>query len=403
MRLYDTARAAVVPFEPSGSQVSVYVCGITPYDAAHIGHAFTYHVFDVIIRRLRRTGQTVRSVRNVTDVDDDIVRVARERGVDMWTLAESQLTLFEDDMRSIGLLPVDGMPHASRHVPEMLGWIERLVAGGHAYAVDGWVYFDVARFSGYGRLSRLDAAAMVGLARQRGGDPDDPRKRQPLDFVLWQPSARGEPRWPSAWGQGRPGWHIECSVMSTGSLGAPVDIHGGGDDLIFPHHESEIAQAEAAGVVPYVRHWVHVAMVRYRGEKMSKSLGNLIFVRDLLRRASASSVRILLASHHHRESWEFEEHEIAAAEMRAARYAEALQADVRIPAPEAAEIQAQLDDRIDDDVDTPGALHVIDSFATRLLQAPRPPAAGATVSGSELMSQLLDALGAPVPTLAVER
>jgi L-cysteine:1D-myo-inositol 2-amino-2-deoxy-alpha-D-glucopyranoside ligase len=283
----------------------------------------------------------------------------------------------------------------------MVGWIERLVAAGHAYAVDGWVYFDVARFPEYGRLSRLDAETMLLLSRQRGGDPDDPRKRNPLDFVLWQPSIDAEPRWPSGWGEGRPGWHIECSVMATGSLGAPIDIHGGGDDLIFPHHESEIAQAEAAGVVPYVRHWVHVAMVRYQGEKMSKSLGNLVFVRDLLLRASAASVRILLASHHYRESWEFDEREIAGAEARAARYADALQADVQLAAAEAAEIQSQVDDRIDDDVDTPGALRVIDSVATRLLQAPQSPARGATVSGSELMSQLLDALGAPVPTLAV--
>ena len=251
-------------------------------NSAHLGHAFVYHVFDVLNRRFRDAGIAVRSVRNVTDVDDDILRVARERGRDFRELATEQVRMFDQDMAAIGLIPVDVAPRATEHVDEMVDWIVQLVDGGYAYANDGWVFFNSGVYPDYGRLSRLPQATMIELSRERGANPDDPRKRHPLDFVLWQLSAPGEPSWESPWGQGRPGWHIECTVMSTGALGHPVDIHGGGDDLIFPHHESEIAQAEAAGVAPYVRHWTHVAMVNHEGVKMSKSLGNLVFVRDLI-------------------------------------------------------------------------------------------------------------------------
>jgi L-cysteine:1D-myo-inositol 2-amino-2-deoxy-alpha-D-glucopyranoside ligase len=401
MRLYDTARMAVVPFEPRGSSVTLYVCGITPYDSAHVGHAFTYHVFDVLVRRLRARGISVRSVRNVTDVDDDIFRVARERNLDPRALAESEVTLFEREMRDIGIVPVDAMPRASEHVPAMVAWIERLAGAGFAYAVGRWVYFDTALYPAYGQLSRLDRATMIALSRERGADPDDRRKRDPLDFVLWQPSAPGEPRWPSPWGDGRPGWHIECSVLATASLGTPIDIHGGGDDLIYPHHESEIAQAEGAGVRPYVRHWMHVAMVRQQGEKMSKSLGNLVFVHDLLERFPASSVRLLLAAHHYREPWTYDEAELHDADRRLARYSDAMLVGSWLAGEEAASLEAAFAERLDDDLDTPGALRLLDAAAERLLEARgRPAAAAAPVSGEELMSRLLDALGSRAPSLA---
>ena len=316
MQLFDTARQEVVPFEPRHGRVGIYVCGITPYDSAHLGHAFVYHVFDVINRRFRDAGLTVQSVRNVTDVDDDILRVARLRGVDFRKLAADQVRVFDNTMADIGLLPVDAAPRATEHVGEMVDWITRLVDGGYAYAVNGWVFFDSGAYPDYGRLSRLDQPTMIELSRDRGADPDDPRKRHPLDFVLWQASAPGEPRWPSPWSDGRPGWHIECSVMSTGALGHPIDIHGGGDDLIYPHHESEIAQAEAAGVAPYVRHWSHVAMVKLAGVKMSKSLGNLVFVSDLVARVPGGAVRILLSSHHYRQSWNYDDAEVAGAGER---------------------------------------------------------------------------------------
>src|SRR6202162_2416074 len=200
MQLFDTARQEVVPFEPIGGRVGMYVCGITPYDASHLGHAFVYHVFDVLNRRLRDSGVTVRSVRNVTDVDDDILRVARLRGVDFRALGDAQVQQFDSDMAAIGLLPVDVSPRATQHVAEMVGWIARIVEGGYAYAVDGWVFFDSNVYPDYGRLSRLDHETMARLSRERGADPDDPRKRNPLDFVLWQASAPEEPSWASPWG-----------------------------------------------------------------------------------------------------------------------------------------------------------------------------------------------------------
>src|SRR5258708_25655461 len=242
MHLYDTAARAVRPFQPSGDPVSLYVCGITPYDAAHLGHAFTYHVFDVVTRRLTAAGIPVRSVRNVTDVDDDIFRVARERGVDRVALPAEQVARFDREMAAIDVLPVAAAPHASQHVPQMVDWIAWLRRAGGAYARDGWVYFEGKRFDRYGKLSRLSREQMLARSRERGGDPDDPRKRDPLDFVLWQPALDDELSWDSPWGRGRPGWHIECSVLATELLGDPVDLHGGGDDLIYPHHESEIAQ-----------------------------------------------------------------------------------------------------------------------------------------------------------------
>lgn len=398
MRLFDTARQAVVPFEPRGDRVGIYVCGITPYDAAHLGHAFTYHVFDVLTRRLQSAGLSVQMVRNITDVDDDMLRVSRERGVDYRTLAAEQVTRFDTDMAAIGLLPVTSAPRASAHVPEMARWVSRLQGEGFAYECDGWVYFDTQMFPDYGRLSRLDPARMIELSRERGADPDDPRKRNPLDFVLWQRSAPGEPAWESPWGMGRPGWHIECSVLSTGELGIPIDVHGGGDDLIYPHHESEIAQAEAAGVAPYVRHWVHAAMVRSGGVKMSKSLGNLIFVNDLVRRASGDAVRLMLATHHFRSGWDYDADELGAAVARLARYDTAMTRGVLLPADEAAAFEREFLERIDDDLDTPGALRVLDGAAEALINTAAAPSAGDTVSGETALHRMLAIIGLRLPS-----
>jgi L-cysteine:1D-myo-inositol 2-amino-2-deoxy-alpha-D-glucopyranoside ligase len=392
MRLFDTARQAVVPFEPHGNRAAMYVCGITPYDSAHLGHAFAYHVYDVITRRLQADGVTVQSVRNVTDVDDDVLRVARERGVDYLSLGTQELSLFDADMRDIGLLPAASEPRATQHVPQMVSWIKRLVDEGFAYTSDGWVFFDTRMFPDYGRLSRLDESTMIALSRERGANPDDPRKRHPLDFVLWQQSAPGEPHWGSPWSEGRPGWHIECSVMSTGELGVPVDIHGGGDDLIFPHHECEIAQCEAAGVAPFVRHWVHVAMVRHQGEKMSKSLGNLVFVRTLIEQTSAQTVRLLLAMHHFRESWTYEERELLAADTRRESYARAMASGNALEPDVARAFHDEFLARIDDDLDTPGALRVADDAAAAIMR--RDARSADAVAGDELLGSMLDILGA---------
>jgi L-cysteine:1D-myo-inositol 2-amino-2-deoxy-alpha-D-glucopyranoside ligase len=293
-------------------------------------------------------------------------------------------------MGAIDILAVDAAPRASQHVPAMIDWISRIAEAGLAYAVDGWVYFEVGKLPAYGRLSGLGAEEMLRLSRERGADPDDPRKRAPLDFVLWQPSRSGEPSWASAWGAGRPGWHIECSVLSTAELGTPIDVHGGGDDLIYPHHESEIAQAAGAGVSPYARLWVHVAMVGYQGEKMSKSLGNLVFVRQLLERVPAATVRLLLAGHHHRASWEYNDAELAAAEGRRGRYAVAALAGAALERAEADGWRARFLERIDDDLDAPGALEVADRLADRLVAA----GTAGPEDGTALLAQLLDLVGA---------
>jgi L-cysteine:1D-myo-inositol 2-amino-2-deoxy-alpha-D-glucopyranoside ligase len=399
MQLFDTARQEVVPFEPLGGRVGIYVCGITPYDSAHLGHAFVYHGFDVISRRLRDQGLTVRSVRNVTDVDDDILRVAKLRRRDFHELAEEQVALFDADMASIGLLPVDVAPRATAHVEEMVDWVQKILERGYAYAVDGWVFFDSGVYPDYGRLSRLDRDTMVTLSRERGANPDDPRKRHPLDFVLWQASTAGEPSWTSPWGAGRPGWHIECTVMSTGALGHPVDIHGGGDDLIYPHHESEIAQAETAGIAPYVRHWSHVAMVNHEGEKMSKSLGNLVFVRDLVGRVPGGAVRVLLAQHHYRSSWTYDDAEVDAAAARYERYQAAIRSSGTVPAESAKAHERRFLERLDDDLDTAGALDVLDALAADLTVG-REDIAPELDAGA-LLERLLGILGAETEPVSV--
>jgi L-cysteine:1D-myo-inositol 2-amino-2-deoxy-alpha-D-glucopyranoside ligase len=390
IRLFDTASRSLQLLDAGDRAVRLYVCGITPYDGGHLGHAFTYHTFDVLTRRLRSLGHPVRSIRNVTDVDDDMMRVSAARGIGWRELADQVVRDFDRDMGAIDILAVDAAPRASQHVPAMVDWISRIADAGMAYAVDGWVYFEVAKLPAYGHLSRLGAEEMLRLSRERGADPDDPRKRAPLDFVLWQPSRSGEPSWASPWGAGRPGWHIECSVLSTVELGTPLDVHGGGDDLIFPHHESEIAQAAGVGISPYARLWVHVAMVGYQGEKMSKSLGNLVFVRQLLERVPAATVRLLLAGHHHRAAWEYTEADLDGAEGRRRRYATAARAGVALEGAEAGDWRARFLARIDDDLDAPGALQVADRLADRLVAS----GTAGPEDGAALLAQLLDLVGA---------
>ncbi|MFN2569939.1 MAG: cysteine--tRNA ligase [Candidatus Dormibacteria bacterium] len=395
MHLYDTASRAVISFQPTGPRVGMYVCGITPYDAAHLGHAFTFHTFDVVTRRLRSLGHDVNAVRNITDVDDDMLRVARERGVDYRALGDEQVERFNEDMAALGLISV-AAPRASAHVAEMVDMVVRIQARGLAYAVDGWVFFDTRRFPAFGRLCRLGPQEMRLLSAQRGADPDDPRKRDPLDFVLWQRSLPGEPSWPSPWGDGRPGWHIECSVLSTGELGAPIDLHGGGDDLIYPHHEAEIAQAEAAGVRPFVRHWLHVSHVMYEGEKMSKSLGNLVFTRDLLKEVPAATVRILLSAHHYRSSWSFDREELRLAEARRVSYEVAL---ARGGTSRGDGRRIAFLERLDDDLDTPGALRVLDEMAAAVTGgASTPSQVPGSETGGDSLGEMLDLIGAASPS-----
>jgi L-cysteine:1D-myo-inositol 2-amino-2-deoxy-alpha-D-glucopyranoside ligase len=350
LRLFDRHAGAPVELQ-TRDRMSVYVCGITPYDAAHVGHAFLYAQFDVLVRYLREQGIEVTHVQNVTDVDDDILRTAKERGVDYLDLATREVQAFERDMAAIGIRRPTHVPRATDFVPDIVEEVKLLYDSGCAYERDGTVYFHVASDPRYGQLSGLTPDEMLPLAAERGGFPDDPNKENPLDFVLWQLSKPGEPSWPSPWGDGRPGWHIECSTMARRLIGSAVDVHGGGPDLVYPHHESELAQAECAHPgEPFVRHWMHSGEVRMHGTKMSKSLGNLAFVGDLLTRHSAEAIRRLLLSHHYREDWEFVETDLERPPATG-------------PSPTAAEGPADLDSflgALADDLNTPAALAILD-------------------------------------------
>ncbi|HLN15464.1 MAG TPA: cysteine--tRNA ligase [Acidimicrobiales bacterium] len=359
MRLYDTARREVVPFEP-GPVVSMYACGITPYDAAHLGHAAVYLSFDVLQRRLRDLGHETRCVRNVTDVDDDILRKARELGVHYLDLAAEEMARFEADMSSLGLLPVWSEPRATSAISDILSLIGEALERGHAYESGGAVYFDVSSFASFGELSHLDRTTMIELAAENGGRPDDPAKGDPLDFVLWQPSLPDEPAWESRWGPGRPGWHVECSALALRELGTTLDLHGGGRDLVFPHHECERAQSEAVTGRTFVRHWLHAGLVGLGGTKMSKSLGNLVFVGDLLKDWEPAVVRLALLDQHYREDWEWDPAGLSLAAERLDRWRGV---EGRPGRGDGAPALAAVRERLDDDLDTAGALRVLDDAA----------------------------------------
>ena len=359
MRLYDTARRTIVAFEP-GPTVLMYTCGITPYDATHLGHAATFVAYDVLQRRLIDLGHVVKCVRNVTDVDDPLFAKARQLGVHYLDLAAGEEARFERDMVALNALPVYSTPRASSAIPDIRGFIGMVLDRGYAYQADGAVYFDVSKFAEFGSVSHYSVDEMIGYARERGGDVDNPAKRHPLDFVLWQPSAPDEPAWETMWGPGRPGWHIECSALALRELGTTIDLHGGGSDLIFPHHECERAQSEAATGQPFVRHWMHTAMIHKDGHKMSKSLGNLVFV-DLLRETwDPRAIRLAIIEHHYRTPWEWDD----AVMPRAAARLDLWQAGAG-RAGRQTTVMSDVRAALDDDLDTAAALAAIDAAVAR--------------------------------------
>jgi len=319
MMLYDTARREVVPFSPP-QQVLMYVCGITPYDATHLGHASTFLAYDVVIRRLIDLGHEVRCVRNVTDVDDPLFAKARELGVHYLDLAAGEEARFNADMEALNVLPVHAAPRASSAIPDIRKFIQAVLDEGHAYVSGDSVYFDVSTFDTFGAVSGYPLEEMLRLAALRGGNIDDPQKRNPLDFVLWQPSAADEPAWETPWGPGRPGWHVECSALALRELGEHVHLHGGGADLIFPHHECERAQSESATNTPFVDHWMHAALISKDGEKMSKSLGNLVFIDALREEWDPRAIRLGIISHHYRTEWEWHDNLMPSSNERLARW-----------------------------------------------------------------------------------
>jgi L-cysteine:1D-myo-inositol 2-amino-2-deoxy-alpha-D-glucopyranoside ligase len=310
----------------------------------------------VLQRRLRDLGHDTRCVRNITDVDDDLLRKARELGVHYLDLAAAETARFDDDVRALDMLPAWSEPRATSAIADIRGFIGMVLDRGYAYQAGGAVYFDVSRFERFGQVCHLGRGEMLALAAERGGNVDDPHKDDPLDFVLWQPSAPDEPFWESLWGPGRPGWHIECSALALRELGTTIDLHGGGTDLIFPHHECEAAQSEAATGEPFVRHWMHQSMVRMDGEKMSKSLGNLVFVSDLRKAWDPRSIRLAVLAHHYRHGWDWDDRVMPTANDRLARWR----------AGGAAGGDAALDpvrDALDDDLDTPAAVRAVDEAA----------------------------------------
>jgi len=353
VRLYDTASDSVVDFEP-GRIVTMYTCGITPYDSTHLGHAATYLGYDVLQRRLRDLGHETRCVRNITDVDDSILGKARELGVHYLDLAAAEVARFDRDMLTLNTLPAWSEPRATSAIADIRGFIGMVLDAGYAYQAGGAVYFEVAKFPRFGQVSHYDRDQMLAFAAERGGNVEDPNKRDPLDFVLWQPSEPDEPYWESLWGPGRPGWHIECSALCLRELDTTIDLHGGGADLIFPHHECEAAQSEAATGQPLVRHWMHQAMVRMDGEKMSKSLGNLVFVSDLVEQWHPMAIRLAVIGHHYRDSWEWNDTLMPEAQERFERWCAAGDGLGGLDAARAA---------LDSDLDTPGAIEAIDSAA----------------------------------------
>jgi L-cysteine:1D-myo-inositol 2-amino-2-deoxy-alpha-D-glucopyranoside ligase len=358
MRLYDTAQASIVPFQP-GPLVTLYSCGITPYDSAHLGHAQVYLAFDILQRRLRDLGHETRCVRNVTDVDDDILRKARELGVHYLDLAAEEIARFDSDMAALGLIAAWSEPRATSAIAEILTLIGVVLGADCAYQAGGAVYFDVTRYPRFGEVSHFDEATMLELAAQHGGHPEDPNKRHPLDFVLWQPSLPDEPSWESRWGPGRPGWHIECSALALRELGETIDVHGGGRDLVFPHHECETAQSESVTGTTFVRHWLHVGLVGLDGTKMSKSLGNLVFVGDLLKEWEPMAVRVALLHHHYRPDWEWTAEDMP----RAARRLEAWRSAGVHDDGSGDRALEEVRSFLDDDLDTPGALGALDRAA----------------------------------------
>ena len=317
LHVYNTMTGKTEDFVPlQDNKVGLYVCGVTVYDLCHIGHARSAIIFDTLYRYLRYRGYDVTYVRNFTDIDDKIINRANTEGVDYKTIAERYIREFYADMGGLGLERPRFEPKATEHIPGMIRLISTLVEKGLAYQSGGDVFFSVERFKGYGKLSKRNLDEMQAGARVEV----DEKKKNPLDFALWKASKPGEPFWDSPWGQGRPGWHIECSVMSQKYLGETFDIHGGGKDLIFPHHENEIAQSEGAAGKPFARYWIHNGFVNINKEKMSKSLGNILTIKEILKEWHPEVVRLFFLSHHYRSPVDYSENSLSEAKMGLDRF-----------------------------------------------------------------------------------
>jgi cysteinyl-tRNA synthetase len=366
LRLYNSLTRRKEEFRPIDSQnVRMYVCGPTVYDYAHIGNARAVVAFDLLYRVLRHEygAEHVKYVRNITDVEDKIIDAARENGEPIEALTARTARVFQEDMDALGNLRPDVEPRATQHIPQMIAMIEKLTASGHAYAAEGHVLFAVGSWPGYGKLARRSRKEMIAGARVEVA----PYKRDPGDFVLWKPSAPDQPGWDSKWGRGRPGWHIECSAMSEAHLGEHFDIHGGGVDLIFPHHENEVAQSEAAHAGrPFVNFWVHNGFLSVEGAKMSKSLGNFVTAHDVLKQWPGEVVRLALLSTHYRDPLDWTEQRLREAKQTLDRCYRGL----ALPAEQRGESSIELFvNALEEDLNAPLALHFMHEYLAALNQA----------------------------------
>lgn len=376
MRVHDTASGTVVP-TTTGPVARIYVCGITPYDATHLGHASTYVAFDLLNRAWRDAGLDVRYVQNVTDVDDPLLERAIAIGMDWQVLAKEQGDLFAEDMAALGVIPPDTYLGAVEGIPLVIGSVTRMLASGDAYRLpgrggepDGDVYFRVHADPRFGSVANLDEATMIRLFAEHGGDPARPGKEHPLDCLLWRAERPGEPAWDGGpLGHGRPGWHIECTTIALEHLGMSFDVQGGGADLSFPHHEMGASQAQVlTGSWPYAEAYVHTGLVGLDGQKMSKSRGNLVFVSRLRAEGvDPAAIRLTILAHHYREDWEWTDAQLQVACGRLRRWREAA---VRPEGSDAAAVLACLRERVADDLDAPGALALVDTWARERLATP---------------------------------
>src|SRR3954469_9329734 len=370
--LYNSLTRRKEMFEPLDSErVRMYVCGPTVYDVAHIGNGRAVVVFDQLYRLLRHAygAEHVRYVRNITDIDDKIISAARDNGEPIEALTRRTTALFHEDMAALGALPPDVEPRCTEHLPQMIAMIERLIASGHAYAAEGHVLFAVGSWPGYGKLSRRSRQEMIAGARVEVA----PYKRDPGDFVLWKPSTDDQPGWDSPWGRGRPGWHIECSALSEAHLGESFDIHGGGLDLIFPHHENELAQSEAAhGGKPFVRFWVHNGFLSVESTKMSKSLGNFVTMHELLEHGvPGEAIRLALLSTHYRDPLDWTDEKLEQAKATLDRWYRALSLEEG-GTPAAAQAPPQAIASLEDDLNTPQAIAALHELAGAVFRAEDP-------------------------------
>jgi cysteinyl-tRNA synthetase len=410
LTVFNTLGNRKEPFVPAvPGKVKMYVCGVTVYDLCHIGHARANVVFDTIVRYLRRRGYEVTFVRNFTDIDDKIIRRANQEGVKPEEIAGRYIRAFYEDFDRMGLLRPDVEPRATDHIPEIVRLTERLVDAGKAYVVGGDVYYSVNGFSGYGKLSGKNTEDLLAGARVEV----DERKKNPLDFALWKSSKQGEPAWDSPWGPGRPGWHIECSAMAMKHLGEAFDIHGGGKDLVFPHHENEIAQSEGLTGKPYARYWIHNGFVNIDNEKMSKSLGNFFTLREVLARVKPDVLRFFFATSHYRSPIDYSDRSLAEATAgldrlyrvkdKAESCAEAGARPSSVPdggefSP-LREAAAKFDEAMDDDFNTAAALgHIFDAVRALNRLSPADPAAekekaGQFLAGYAILDPLFGVLG----------